>query len=144
MIATAIVAGILLHAGNHLTCDFPRLINSSPSEYETVAQYFGSEKPTYWSLLKGVEGLTGIAMVVLMTVSFTLALHRFRKNSARLPYPLNRLTGFNAFWYSHHLLALVYLLLLIHGYFLFLVHSWYNRTVRFLPSSLLKLAKMVY
>ncbi|XP_042440883.1 respiratory burst oxidase homolog protein E-like [Zingiber officinale] len=128
MIATAIVAGILLHAGNHLTCDFPRLINSSPLEYETVAQYFGSEKPTYWSLLKGVVGLTGIAMVVLITVSFTLAMHRFRKNSARLPYPLNRLTGFNAFWYSHHLLALVYLLLLIHGYFLFLVHSWYNRT----------------
>ncbi|THU70347.1 hypothetical protein C4D60_Mb08t24030 [Musa balbisiana] len=128
MIATAIVVGILLHAGNHLACDFPRLINSSPAHYEMVARYFGPEKPTYRSLVAGVEGVTGIAMVALMAVSFTLATHRFRKNGVRLPFPLNRLTGFNAFWYSHHLLAVVYLLLLIHGYFVFLVHKWYQRT----------------
>ncbi|RRT58506.1 hypothetical protein B296_00023369 [Ensete ventricosum] len=128
MIATAIVIGILLHAGNHLTCDFPRLINSSPARYELVARYFGPEKPTYWSLVAGVEGVTGIAMVVLMTISFTLATHRFRKNGARLPFPLNRLTGFNAFWYSHHLLAVVYVLLLVHGYYMFLVQEWYQRT----------------
>ncbi|RWW54743.1 hypothetical protein BHE74_00038650 [Ensete ventricosum] len=128
VIATAIVVGILLHAGNHLACDFPRLINSSPAHYEMVARYFGPEKPTYRSLVAGVEGVTGIAMVALMAVSFTLATHRFRKNGVRLPFPLNRLTGFNAFWYSHHLLAVVYLLLLIHGYFVFLVHKWYQRT----------------
>ncbi|WOL06525.1 respiratory burst oxidase [Canna indica] len=128
MIATAIVMGILLHAGNHLACDFPRLINSSPAHYEMVARYFGREKPTYGSLVAGVEGVTGIAMVVLMAVSFTLATHRFRKNGVRLPFPLNRLTGFNAFWYSHHLLAVVYLLLLLHGYFVYLVHKWYQRT----------------
>ncbi|CAL9748298.1 unnamed protein product [Musa acuminata subsp. burmannicoides] len=128
MIATAIVIGILLHAGNHLTCDFPRLINSSPARYELVARYFGQEKPTYGSLVAGVEGVTGIAMVVLMTISFTLATHRFRKNGARLPFPLNRLSGFNAFWYSHHLLAVVYVLLLVHGYYMFLVQEWYQRT----------------
>ncbi|WOL19832.1 respiratory burst oxidase [Canna indica] len=128
MIATAIVVGILLHAGNHLTCDFPRLISTSTVEYEMVARYFGREKPTYGSLVTGVEGVTGIAMVVLMTISFTLATHRFRKNGAKLPSPLNRLAGFNAFWYSHHLLAVVYLLLLVHGFFVFLVQSWYQRT----------------
>ncbi|XP_039127715.1 LOW QUALITY PROTEIN: respiratory burst oxidase homolog protein E-like [Dioscorea cayenensis subsp. rotundata] len=128
MIAMGIVIGILVHAGNHLTCDFPRVIRSSPEQYAIVARDFGSEKPTFKSLLFGVEGVTGIAMVVLMAISFTLATHPFRKNGGRLPYPLNKLTGFNAFWYSHHLLAIVYVLLIVHGYFMFLVHRWYQRT----------------
>jgi respiratory burst oxidase len=145
MIATAIVVGITLHAGNHLACDFPRLIASGPEEYRLVADAFGPEKPTYVGLLSGVEGITGVAMVVLMTVSFTLATHPFRKGEkggsgggaaatvlptvARLPSPFNRLAGFNAFWYSHHLLGIVYALLIAHGYFLFLVRRWYLKTV---------------
>ena len=141
MIATAIVVGITLHAGNHLACDFPRVIAASPEEYSLVAGAFGADKPTYAGLLSGTEGVTGVAMVVLMTVSFTLATHPFRKGepkggagagnavTSRLPAPLNRLTGFNAFWYSHHLLGIVYALLLVHGYFLFLVRRWYEKTV---------------
>ncbi|PAN12588.1 hypothetical protein PAHAL_2G276000 [Panicum hallii] len=140
MIATAIVVGITLHAGNHLACDFPRVIAASPEEYALVAGAFGLGKPTYAGLLSGAEGVTGVAMVVLMTVSFTLATHPFRKGepkgagggaaavTSRLPAPLNRLTGFNAFWYSHHLLGIVYALLLVHGYFLFLVRRWYEKT----------------
>ncbi|KAM0910540.1 hypothetical protein ACQ4PT_014076 [Festuca glaucescens] len=118
MIATAIVVGITLHAGNHLACDFPRVIASGPEEYRLVSGAFGAEKPSYAGLVSGVEGMTGIAMLLLMTVSFTLATHPFR----------NRLAGFNAFWYSHHLLAFVYALLLVHGYFLFLVRRWYEKT----------------
>ncbi|OEL31621.1 Respiratory burst oxidase-like protein E [Dichanthelium oligosanthes] len=142
MIATAIVVGITLHAGNHLACDFPRVIAASPEEYALVAGAFGAGRPTYAGLLSGTEGVTGVAMVVLMTVSFTLATHPFRKGepkaaggttgaaavTSRLPAPLNRLTGFNAFWYSHHLLGIVYALLLVHGYFLFLVQRWYEKT----------------
>ncbi|KAG0491738.1 hypothetical protein HPP92_005136 [Vanilla planifolia] len=129
VIAVAIVLGIVLHAGNHLACDFPRLIRSSPADYGYfLADNFGQEKPSYWKLISGVEGVTGIAMVVLMVVSFTLATHWFRMKVVRLPYSMNRLTGFNAFWYSHHLLAAVYALLLVHGYFLFLVHEWYQKT----------------
>ncbi|MQM04985.1 hypothetical protein Taro_037792 [Colocasia esculenta] len=128
-IAGAIVVGILLHAGNHLACDFPRLIRSSPQEYSAyLAADFGDTKPTYLSLLSGVEGVTGLAMVVLMVVSFTLATSGFRKGGLRLPAPLDRLTGFNAFWYSHHLLAVVYVLLLVHGSSMYLVHHWYQRT----------------
>lgn len=130
MIATAIVFGTLIHVGTHLACDFPRVIRAPPEKYILVARDFGSEKPSYTSLLSGVEGVTGIAMVILMSISFTLATHKFRKNGVRLPHPLNKLTGFNAFWYSHHLLALVYGLLLVHGYFMFLVHRWYQKTVR--------------
>ncbi|KAK6941241.1 Ferric reductase, NAD binding domain [Dillenia turbinata] len=128
IIACAIAAGILLHAGNHLLCDFPRLINSSPKEFAAISSNFNNRKPTYVDLLRGVVGVTGISMVILMAISFTLATHKFRKNVVRLPAPLNRLTGFNAFWYSHHLLGLVYLLLLVHGSFLFLVHQWHQKT----------------
>ena len=79
MIATAIVVGITLHAGNHLACDFPRVIASGPEEYRLVAGALRASKPTYGRVISGVEGVTGIAMVVLMTVSFTLATHPFRK-----------------------------------------------------------------
>jgi respiratory burst oxidase len=147
IIATAIALGICLHAGNHLACDFPRLIASGPDEYRLVARFFGRDRPTYRGLLAGAEGVTGIVMVTLMAVSFTLATRPFRKREEmaankgggrrrlRLPFPLGmHLAGFNAFWYSHHLLIVVYLLLLVHGWFMFLVDRWYQRTVSFFAS----------
>ena len=130
MIAFAIALGVLLHAGLHLTCDFPRLINSSPKTFALIASDFNYKKPTYWDLVKGIEGLTGIGMVVLMAIAFTLATSQFRRNVVKLPTPFNRLAGYNAFWYSHHLLAIVYVLLVVHGFFLFLVKSWTRKTVR--------------
>ncbi|KAK4373111.1 hypothetical protein RND71_008495 [Anisodus tanguticus] len=128
IIAHAIAVGIILHAANHLACDFPHLVNSSPEKFALVASDFDKLKPSYKSLLTGVEGITGISMVILMTIAFILATRRFRRSILKLPPPLNRLTGFNAFWYSHHLLALVYILLLLHGTFLFFVHKWYQKT----------------
>ncbi|CAA2979841.1 respiratory burst oxidase homolog E [Olea europaea subsp. europaea] len=128
ILACGIAVGIILHAGNHILCDFPRVIHSSPEMFALIAADFNNVKPTYVSLLTGVEGLTGISMVVLMTIAFTLATRGFRKNGVKLPSPFNKLTGFNAFWYSHHLLVVVYILLLIHGTFLFLVHQWYQKT----------------
>ncbi|CAO2188447.1 unnamed protein product [Urochloa humidicola] len=151
IIAVAIALGICLHAGNHLACDFPRLIASGPTEYRLVARYFGREKPTYRALLAGAEGVTGIVMVTLMAVSFTLATRPFRKRQEIIAankggaaagrggdggsgrrllrcFSLGHLAGFNAFWYSHHLLIVVYLLLLVHGWFMFLVDRWYQRT----------------
>ncbi|KAI4376478.1 hypothetical protein MLD38_014235 [Melastoma candidum] len=128
IIACAIIIGIIVHAGDHLACDFPRLTSSSPEKFALVSSNFGGRRPTYRELLIGVEGITGIAMVILMVISFTLAMHRFRRNIVRLPSPFNRLTGFNAFWYSHHLLGMVYVLLLIHGNFLYLARGWYRKT----------------
>lgn len=129
MIAFAIAIGIVVHVGNHMVCDFPRLVNSSPEKFALIASDFHNEKPTYKDLMVGVEGVTGITMLILMTFAFTLASKYFRKNLVKLPSPLNRLTGFNAFWFSHHLFGLVYILLLIHGSFLFLVHKWTQKTV---------------
>ncbi|KAK6152073.1 hypothetical protein DH2020_014708 [Rehmannia glutinosa] len=134
VIACAIAMGVMVHAGIHLSCDFPRLVRSSPEKFELIASDFHGEKPTYTGLLTGVVGTTGIGMVILMIIAFTLATRRFRRNAVKLPPPLNRITGFNAFWYSHHLLGLVYILLLIHGTFLFLVHQWYKKTCQGSPA----------
>ncbi|KAK3227915.1 hypothetical protein Dsin_007777 [Dipteronia sinensis] len=128
-IAAAIVVGVILHVGNHLACDFPRLTNASKVDYEKyMSGYFGKVKPTYLDLLKGIEGVTGILMVIFMTIAFTLATRWFRRNLIKLPKPFDRLTGFNAFWYSHHLFVIVYILLIIHGTFLYLAHRWYLKT----------------
>ncbi|TVU35192.1 hypothetical protein EJB05_17069, partial [Eragrostis curvula] len=127
-IAAAIVVGIILHAGNHLVCDFPRLIRSSNEMYAPLGQYFGETKPTYFTLVKGVEGITGVIMVVCMIIAFTLATRWFRRSLVKLPKPFDKLTGFNAFWYSHHLFIIVYIALIVHGQFLYLIHDWYRKT----------------
>jgi len=129
-IAGAIVIGVILHAGDHLACDFPRLVSSSEADYQKYLKgVFGRNRPSYGDIVKGVEGVTGILMVVLMAISFTLATKWFRRNLIKLPEPFSRLTGFNAFWYSHHLFVIVYVLLVIHGVKLYLVHKWYYQTV---------------
>ncbi|KAG1331645.1 respiratory burst oxidase-like protein C [Cocos nucifera] len=129
VIAVGIVLGVGLHAISHLTCDFPRLLHASDAAYVPMKPFFGDTRPNnYWWFVKGTEGWTGITMVVLMTIAFTLATPWFRRGRVRLPKPLNRLTGFNAFWYSHHLFVIVYILLIIHGTFLYLSHQWYKKT----------------
>ncbi|KAK7818448.1 respiratory burst oxidase homolog protein A [Quercus suber] len=128
-IAGAIVVGVILHAGNHLACDFPKLSHSNETEYNTyLADDFGKNRPSYAKLAEGVDGVTGILMVILMTVAFTLATRWFRRSLVKLPKPFDKLTGFNAFWYSHHLFVIVYVLLILHGQFVYLVHKWYLKT----------------
>ncbi|KAL6537529.1 hypothetical protein OROMI_026063 [Orobanche minor] len=91
------------------------------------ASDFINKKPIYKYLLTGVERITGVSMVILLIVAFTLATPHFLKNVLKLSGPFNRLPGFNAFWFSHHLTALVYILLLVHGNFSFLVDKWYHK-----------------
>lgn len=130
VIAVGIVIGVGLHAGAHLTCDFPRLIHATEEEYKPMIPYFGEDQPKdYWWFVDGVEGLTGIGMVILMTIAFTLATPWFRRNRLNLPKPLKKLTGFNAFWYSHHLFVIVYSLLIVHSIKLYLTKKWYYKTV---------------
>ncbi|RVW43113.1 Respiratory burst oxidase-like protein F [Vitis vinifera] len=105
-IAGAIVVGVILHAGNHLACDFPRLEKATQINYNDYLIEFGSDKPTYADLVRGKEV----------------------RSLVKLPKPFDRITGFNAFWYSHHLFVIVYILLIIHGTYLYLVHKWYLKT----------------
>ncbi|XP_010676396.2 respiratory burst oxidase homolog protein A [Beta vulgaris subsp. vulgaris] len=127
-IAAAIVVGVILHAGNHLACDFPRLERSSPQDYARYLSDFGTPKPTYGEIVRSIEGITGVIMVVLMAIAFVLATRYFRRGLIKLPKPFDRLTGYNAFWYSHHLLVIVYICLFIHGIKLYLVKKWYKMT----------------
>ncbi|XP_062196966.1 respiratory burst oxidase homolog protein B-like [Phragmites australis] len=129
VIAVGIAIGAGLHIISHLTCDFPRLLHASDAAYAPLAQYFGTPRPNnYWWFVKGTEGWTGLVMLVLMAVAFTLATPWFRRGRLRLPGPLRRLTGFNAFWYSHHLFVVVYALLIVHGNSLYLTHKWYKKS----------------
>jgi respiratory burst oxidase len=130
VIAFGIAIGVGLHAISHLTCDFPRLLHATDAEYEPMKKYFGDVRPNnYWWFVKGTEGWTGIVIIVLMTIAFTLAQPWFRRNKLKLPKALKKLTGFNAFWYSHHLFVIVYALLIVHGYYLYLSKHWYKKTV---------------
>lgn len=130
VIAVGISVGVGLHAIAHLACDFPRLLHATEEEYEPLKRFFGEEQPdNYWWFVKGVEGVTGIIMVVLMAIAFTLATPWFRRNKLKVPKPLKKLTGFNAFWYSHHLFVAVYTLLVVHGIYLYLTKEWYKKTV---------------
>ncbi|XP_012448360.1 respiratory burst oxidase homolog protein D [Gossypium raimondii] len=129
VIAVGISIGVALHGIAHLACDFPRLLHATEEEYEPMEPFFGEEQPpNYWWFLKGVEGITGIIMVVLMAIAFTLATPWFRRSKLNLPKFLKKLTGFNAFWYSHHLFVIVYSLLIVHGIYLYLTKKWYQKT----------------
>ncbi|KAI3773521.1 hypothetical protein L1987_48051 [Smallanthus sonchifolius] len=166
VIAVAIAIGVGLHAISHLACDFRRLIHATEEEYKPMQQFFGDQTKNYWHFVKEVEGYTGIIMVVLMTIAFTLAwlrqgklkppsvfkkLTRFDafKNSKLYGAfvtkvtgflgSLNKLTGFNAFWYSHHLFVIVYALLIVHGIKLYLTKDWYKKTVTAYPGGVLAL-----
>lgn len=134
VIATAIAIGVGIHGISHLACDFPRLLHASPEKYKLMEPYFGDQPTSYWYFIKGCEGWTGIVMVVLMAIVFTLASPWLRrrpedKSPKTWSKILNRLTGFNAFWYSHHLFVVVYSLLIVHGIKLYLAHEWYKQTV---------------
>ncbi|WOL04805.1 respiratory burst oxidase [Canna indica] len=128
-IAFGITIGAVVHTLAHVTCDFPRLITCPSSKFmRTLGPNFHYKQPTYPSLLASVPGVTGILIIIIMTFSFTLATHSFRRNVVKLPSPLHHLAGFNAFWYAHHLLAAAYVLLIIHSYFIFLTKEWYKKT----------------
>lgn len=133
LIALAVAIGTFIHVGMHITCDFPRLTSCPDDKFTRIlGNNFDYKQPTYLDLVQSTPGVTGVLMVILMAFTFTLALHSFRKNAIKLPWPFHHLAGFNSFWYAHHLLILVYILLVIHGYCLFLTKEWYKKTVIFL------------
>ncbi|GAB4824330.1 hypothetical protein Ancab_007218 [Ancistrocladus abbreviatus] len=129
IVAAGIATGTFLHVIMHVSCDFPRLIYCPKNKFmRYLGMNFKYKQPTYVDLVQSIPGVTGIIMIILMAFSFTLATHTFRRNVIKLPWPFLHLAGFNAFWYAHHLLVVVYALLIVHGYFLFLTHEWYKKT----------------
>ncbi|XP_051114023.1 respiratory burst oxidase homolog protein C-like [Andrographis paniculata] len=128
VIAIAVVIATGIHTIMHLACDYPRLLHASQEKFKPMERAFKHRPRNYWDLLKGCESLTGIAMVVLMAIAFLLASPQLRRNELKLSKLLKKVTGFNAFWYSHHIFIIVYILLIVHGNQLYLTHQWYNKT----------------
>ena len=139
IVAGAIALGVFVHATCHITCDIPKFVNAPNWEFEEyLGQEFHNHHPTYAEIVRMPVGLTGIFMVVLMTVAMLFALHWFRQSLVKLPWPLHRLHGFNVFWYTHHLFVIVYCLLIVHSTLLLLPNPWYERSVGLLlPSTCL-------
>ncbi|XP_021286943.1 respiratory burst oxidase homolog protein A-like [Herrania umbratica] len=129
LIAAGIVIGVILHGGTHLACDFPRISGSDSSTFrQTIAARFGYQQPSYFQILATTEVATGIAMVILMMIAFSLATKWPRRQSPPLPRSVRKVTGYNTFWYSHHLFILVYALLIVHSMFLFLTDNLTEKT----------------
>ncbi|CAN4098885.1 unnamed protein product [Withania somnifera] len=129
IIALGIAIATFIHALFHTSCNFLKLISCPQSKFMTfLGSNFDYHQPSYLDLVASIPGVTGILMTLFMLFSFTLATHSFRRNVIKLPWPFHHLAGFNAFWYAHHLLFLVYILLILHGFFIFLTKEWYKKT----------------
>ncbi|KEH35678.1 respiratory burst oxidase homolog protein D isoform X2 [Medicago truncatula] len=135
VIAVAVAIGVGIHAIYHLACDFPRLLHANSEKYKLMEPFFGKQATNYWHFVKSWEGVTGIIMVVLMAIAFTTASPWLRKRKVEEPKTpnclqplLNSVTGFNVFWYTHHLFVFVYALLIVHGFKLYFTKEWYKKT----------------
>uniref|UniRef100_A0A9I9DM20 Respiratory burst oxidase homolog protein H n=1 Tax=Cucumis melo TaxID=3656 RepID=A0A9I9DM20_CUCME len=129
VIAVGIVIGTCIHVFMHISCDFPRIIGCPREKFMLLlGPNFNYHQPSYQDLAKSIPGVSGVFMLIIMGISYVLASHQFRRNVIQLPSPLHHLAGFNAFWYSHHLLIVVYVLFIIHGYYLFLITQWYVKS----------------
>ncbi|XP_057781692.1 putative respiratory burst oxidase homolog protein H [Salvia miltiorrhiza] len=129
MVSGEVMLGTVVHIIMHTSCNFVKISSCPKDQFDTIfGPVFNYKQPTYMELLFSIEGVTGMIMIVLMLYAFVLATHSFRRNVVKLPGPFHVLAGFNSFWYAHHLLALVYMLLLVHGWFLFLTPEWYKKT----------------
>ncbi|XP_052185278.1 putative respiratory burst oxidase homolog protein H [Diospyros lotus] len=129
IIALAIAIETFIHTLAHVGCNYPRISSCPENEFTPVlGPAFSYKKPSYTDLIQTIPGMTGILMDILMIFTFMLATHSFRRNVIKLPWPLHHLAGFNSFWYAHHLHVIVYVLLIMHGYFLALTNEWYKKT----------------
>lgn len=131
LVGLAISVATFIHMAMHLGCGFPILATCLSNKLkEILGPSFESKQGSYFDLVSSVPGVTGILMFVIMAYSFILAIPLLRKSKKELQKSFHNLIGFNAFWYTHHLLFLVYVLMIFHGYFKSLAWDWLNRTVR--------------
>ncbi|KAK9075794.1 hypothetical protein SSX86_004123 [Deinandra increscens subsp. villosa] len=133
LISVAIVIGAIIHTGAHMGCNFIRLSTCPPDTFQRVYGNLLPAQPSYKDLLLTIPGVTGVIMDVMMFFCFLLATHAFRRNVINLPWPFNHLAGFTSFWYAHHLLIIVYILLILHGYFLVFATVWHPFSITSAP-----------
>ncbi|KAF8084956.1 hypothetical protein N665_0692s0008 [Sinapis alba] len=59
---------------------------------------------------------------------FTHPWFRRGKVVTTLPWPLMKFTSFNVFGYTHQFFVVVYILLIVHGYYMYLSKEWHKKT----------------
>ncbi|XP_050229718.1 putative respiratory burst oxidase homolog protein J [Mercurialis annua] len=129
IVAIFIMIASLIHAVVHLTCNYPRISSYPKGKFMVlVGDMTDYNQPSYGDLFLTKANITGFLLVFIMGYVYILATHSFRRNAINLPGPFQRLAGFNAFWYAHHLLVLAYILIVIHGYFLVFLRPWYMKS----------------
>ncbi|XP_065866427.1 putative respiratory burst oxidase homolog protein H [Euphorbia lathyris] len=127
-ISVGIAIATFIHTLAHLACNYPLLSSCSTFKFLLYLGPILGSQPSYIDLMSTSVSITGIFMIVIMSFSFMLATHYFRRNVVKLPGIFHRLAGFNSFWYAHHLLILAYVLLVLHGWFLIFPKPWYQKT----------------
>lgn len=130
-ISLEIAIGTVIHTIMHLSCNYVRIASCPTDQFHSIfGPAYNYQQPTYMSIVSSTVGITGILITTFMTFAFTLATHWFRRNIVKLRWPFHHLAGFNAFWYAHHLLVLVYFLLIIHDNLMVFTREWYKKSVR--------------
>eukprot|EP00210_Caulerpa_lentillifera_P008887 g8479.t1 len=90
---------------------------SDKGRYELFRKAFPDElnQPTLFELVTSIVGVTGVLLYLIMCIAYLFALDYPRKWKAIEHTRVGKvLNNFNNFWYTHHLFALFYVLLIIH------------------------------
>uniref|UniRef100_A0A4W3IDZ9 NAD(P)H oxidase (H2O2-forming) n=1 Tax=Callorhinchus milii TaxID=7868 RepID=A0A4W3IDZ9_CALMI len=79
---------------SNLACMFPSVFIDDGSE---LPQKF------YWWFFQTIPGMTGVLLLIVLAIIYVFASRHFRRIS------------FRAFWVTHHLYVVLYILVLVHG-----------------------------
>ncbi|XP_021263300.1 dual oxidase 2 [Numida meleagris] len=107
-IAMAALIFSVLHTAGHLVNVY--IFSVTPLSvlsclFSSVFMNDGSQLPQkyYWWFFQTIPGMTGVLLLIILAVMYVFATHHFRHVS------------FQAFWITHHLYVLLYVLVIIHG-----------------------------
>uniref|UniRef100_A0A8C3BF07 NAD(P)H oxidase (H2O2-forming) n=1 Tax=Cairina moschata TaxID=8855 RepID=A0A8C3BF07_CAIMO len=107
-IAMAALIFSVLHTAGHIVNVY--IFSVTPLSvlsclFSSVFMNDGSQLPQkyYWWVFQSIPGMTGVLLLIILAVMYVFATHHFRRVS------------FQAFWITHHLYVLLYVLVIIHG-----------------------------
>uniref|UniRef100_UPI00398F410F dual oxidase 2 n=1 Tax=Pristiophorus japonicus TaxID=55135 RepID=UPI00398F410F len=108
LVAMSAAALAVFHSAGHGVNVYTFCVSSLSSLsclFPSVFVNDGSELPHkyYWWFFETIPGMTGVLLLVVMAILYVFASRQFRRMS------------FRAFWVTHHLYVILYILILLHG-----------------------------